>query len=385
VKIDLPNLIAEPDRHGNERYYVRRKVADPLAPSGYRQRRIRVRGEPGSDAFMAAYRTALDALKVAPSQTRPRIVQRAHGSLGWLAAEYFGSTEFKALNPRSQRTRRGVIEGCLREPVTPESHKLMRDCPLVRVDATHIMMFRDRKVNAGLSGAANNRRKYLGSMFSWAIEAKKYGITVNPCRDAKKARVVTDGFYTWTINDVLAYVRRHQPGTMAYLALALMLFLGARRQDAARLGPKNDRGDVMVYVPRKTTYRRVEESVKPILPALRRALKITPHGLQTFLVTEYGKPFTDAGLGNKMRAWCDAAGLPECTAHGLKKIAATLCAENGATDRQMMDLFDWTSESMATPYTRKANKLKLAAGAAAALGISFSWEQIETLAGSHRD
>lgn len=374
MQIDLPNLVSETDRHGNARFYVRRKVLGRL-------RRLRLRGEPASDEFMAAYRAALEtlkleALKIEPSPDRPQSPGRTHGSLGWLAAEYFASTEFKGLDARSQRVRRGVIEGCLHEPVTPGSARQMRDCPYTRVDATHIMMFRDRKVNAGLSGAANNRRKYLGSMFSWAIEARKYGITANPCRDTRKAKLVTEGFRTWTVEDVRTYVRRHPPGTMAYLALALMLFLGARRGDAARLGPKDDRGDVMVYVPRKTSYKRIEESVKPILPPLRHALKITTHGLQTFLVTAYGQPFTDAGLGNRMRAWCDEAGLPECTSHGLKKIAASICAEAGASDRQMMALFDWTSESMATTYTAKARKRKLAGDAGALLG-AFEWEQIE--------
>jgi hypothetical protein len=78
------------------------------------------------------------------------------------------------------------------------------------------------------------------------------------------------------------------------------------------------------------------------------------------------------GIGNKMRQWCDEARLPECSAHGLKKVAATIVAELGATDRQMMALFDWTSERMANTYTRKANKVRLAA-AAARLFSQFSW------------
>ena len=131
----------------------------------------------------------------------------------------------------------------------------------------------------------------------------------------------------------------------------------------------------MVYVPRKTAYRRVKESVKPILEPLDRALAATPTGIETFLVNAYGRPFTDAGIGNRVREWCDRAGLPECTAHGLKKIAATLCAEAGATPRQMMDLFDWSSESMATVYTRKANKRRMAGQAGGLLGGSFSWER----------
>jgi integrase len=258
----------------------------------------------------------------------------------------------------------------------------------MRVDPTHIMMLRDRKVNAGFPAAANNRRKYLASLFSWAIEERKYGIKVNPCRDTRKAAHVSEGYHTWTVYEVLQYMQHHPLGTQAHLAMCLMLFIGGRRQDAIRLGPKNARTVMlgqpdgsqieqwsMVYVPRKTAYKRVDESVKPILPPLAEAIRTTPHGLKTFLVTAYGQPFTDNGFGGRMRDWCDEAGLPQCTAHGLKKAAATICAEMGASDRQLMALFDWSSESMATVYTRKANKAKLAASAAGALG-SFSWERL---------
>jgi hypothetical protein len=48
----------------------------------------------------------------------------------------------------------------------------------------------------------------------------------------------------------------------------------------------------------------------------------------------------------------------------IKKIAATLVAEAGATTRQMMELFDWVTERMAQVYTEKANKALLAADAA---------------------
>jgi hypothetical protein len=59
--------------------------------------------------------------------------------------------------------RRGVIEACLEEPLTPGSKLIMRDCPYVRVNAQHIKMLRDRKKNT--PGAANNRKKYLSAMF----------------------------------------------------------------------------------------------------------------------------------------------------------------------------------------------------------------------------
>jgi hypothetical protein len=40
----------------------------------------------------------------------------------------------------------------------------------------------------------------------------------------------------------------------------------------------------------------------------------------------------------------------------LKKAAATIAAENGATTRQLMAMFGWTTESMAEVYTRAAEK-----------------------------
>ncbi|WP_454628461.1 hypothetical protein [Bradyrhizobium cenepequi] len=80
----------------------------------------------------------------------------------------------------------------------------------------------------------------------------------------------------------------------------------------------------------------------------------------TFLVTEAGKPFSEAGVGNWFRDRCDDASLPMCTAHGLKKAGATIAAENGATTRQLMAMFDWDAPAMAEVYTRAAEQKRLA-------------------------
>ena len=53
----------------------------------------------------------------------------------------------------------------------------------------------------------------------------------------------------------------------------------------------------------------------------------------TFLMTEWGKPFTSNGFGNWFRDQCNDAGLSQCSAHGLRKARATILAERGATDR----------------------------------------------------
>jgi len=61
----------------------------------------------------------------------------------------------------------------------------------------------------------------------------------------------------------------------------------------------------------------------------------------TFLVTEQGKPFTEAGFTNWFRDRCAEAALPDRSAHGLRKASATRAAENGATTHQLMAIFGW--------------------------------------------
>jgi integrase len=282
------------------------------------------------------------------------------GTLGWLAACYFASVEFRRLDLKSQFTRRGIIEACLREPRKPGSRDLMRECPLSVVSPAHVKMLRDRK--AATPAAANNRRKYLSSMFGWAIEQGL--LRFNPAREVRRVRYATDGFHSWTVDEVRQYEKRHPVGTKARLAFALLLFLGPRRGDVVTLGRQQERDGWLRFVPRKTRYKRLEPTEKPILPILADIIARSPTGDLTYLVTEYGKPFTATGFGNWFRARCDEAGLPHCSAHGLRKAGATIAAENGATDRQLMALYDWTSEKQANVYTAAANRKRLAGQAA---------------------
>jgi integrase len=105
------------------------------------------------------------------------------------------------------------------------------------------------------------------------------------------------------------------------------------------------------------------QSEKPWLPEIDQIVKASPCGDLTFLVTEYGKPFTAAGFGGWFRDRCDEAGLPQCSAHGLRKMGATRAAENGATEHQLMAIFDWKTPGQARVYTEKARRKKLAGGA----------------------
>ena len=98
----------------------------------------------------------------------------------------------------------------------------------------------------------------------------------------------------------------------------------------------------------------------PVLPELREILNAAPSGHLTYLVTEFGNPISVAGLGNWFRDPCNAAGLPHCSAHGIRKYGATHAAEAGATEHQLMGMFGWDDPKQAATYTRKARQQKLA-------------------------
>jgi integrase len=359
MRIDFPYLMEDTDRHGNRRTFVRRFG---------RKVRIRVSRDAPA-AFARAYSAALETLAGRVPAERGAVANlAAAGSLGALAADYFGSRKFMALDPASRQRRRQVIEECLREPPAPGARTRMADCPLDQVDASAVGMLMDRKTE--LPGAANNRKKHLSALLGWAVKQRR--MRSNPARDAERISYATQGFHTWSVDEVRAFETCHAVGTKPRLALALLLFLGVRRGDMVTLGRQHVRDGVIRFVPRKTRYRRAVTSEKPVLPALAEIIAASPTGDLTFLVTSFGKPFTAAGFGNWFRAQCDAAGLPHCSAHGLRKAGATIAAENGATDRQLMALYDWTSAAQANTYTQAADRKRLAGEAARLLVGHFS-------------
>ena len=80
---------------------------------------------------------------------------------------------------------------------------------------------------------------------------------------------------------------------------------------------------------------------------------------ETYLATEYGKPFASSGsLENRVRKWVIAAGLVGAdgkanrSQHGIGKGVASAMAENGATEYELMSSSGWTEAETAGVYTR---------------------------------
>ena len=142
-----------------------------------------------------------------------------------------------------------------------------------------------------------------------------------------------------------------------------MLFSGQRRSDIIRLGKQHAKdGKRLTFTQHKGRNRKPKRLTLPILPVLQRIIDTTPSGDLTFLVNDWGRPFTDAGFGNWFRDRCVEAGVPG-RAHGLRKAGATIAANNGATSRQLMAIFGWDTPKEPERYTRAADQKHLAEAA----------------------
>jgi integrase len=202
--------------------------------------------------------------------------------------------------------------------------------------------------------AANNFLKAMRGFFIWAVEEKL--VPADPTKDVKWLKGVNhEGFHTWTEEELDRFEAYWPLGTRERLAFDLLLYTGLRRGDAVRVGRQHVRNNVITLRTEKTG----EDVFIEILPPLAESIAATKTGDLAFLVSEPGRPWIKESFGNWFRDVCRKAGCPG-SAHGLRKAGATRAAERGATERQLMAIFGWSSGRMAQHYTRKADRKRLA-------------------------
>lgn len=347
-RVELPFLVSDTDRHGNVRVYFRRHG-----------KKLRIREAFGSPEFAARYQELLCATERGPlPPPAPGIGGKPlPNTLRWLAVRYFESAEFRSHDPTYQKKVRARLEAMLQEPIAPDRPELFSEFPLARLKLAHLKILRERK--ADKPGSADNRVKALKALFAWAVEADI--AETNIARDLKKKTKFSLGHHTWTIEELEQYERRHAVGTKPRLALDLLSYTGVRRSDVVRLGRQFERDGRLEFRAQKTRKKRNADLSLRILPELRASIDACASQSMTYLLTEYGRPFTANGFGNYFKKCCVAAGLPEnCSAHGVRKAAAARAAENGATASQLQALFGWLSLSEAERYTREARRRELA-------------------------
>lgn len=322
--------------------------------------KIRLRETPGTEAFDREVACARLGVPYEPQGTKPvaPALNRKHaaGTVDWLLTEYKRRIKGKINDTLLARRSTNLEAVCDYKFGDTRCGEL----PYKDMMRRHVLEMRDALRET--PGAQNEIVRAISAMYSWAIESDIEDVQSNP---ASKIKLLYsgDGFHTWTVEEVRQYEQTHPAGSKARLMLHLALYTGLRLNNLAILGRQHVRDGVLTIRPEKTKKSSNVTVEIPVLAELQKTIDESPLGNMTFLVNEFGKPFTTKGLGNKMRDWCNAAQLFHCTTHGLRKAGATIAAENGATDEELMAIFGWTTKNQTTRYTKKAQRKKIAKGA----------------------
>jgi integrase len=337
----FPGVSSYPDRHGQRRWRYRKGGFSRDLGTDY-----------GSADFVRRYEAAVTEHRTA-RKAGAGATKTIPGSVNDLVASWYQSPEWKALADLTKRTYRGVIE--------PFRQK-HGDKPVNRLERRHVMGFLAEK--AETPSAANNLRKRLGQLLDHAIALD--WIKTNPARLTKPYKITGEGFHAWDEGEIARFFEVHSPGTLAHLAVTLMLYTGAARVDAVKLGPMNIKAGRLEYRRQKTAKTNGVLVSIPLHPDLPGVLATCPSD-RPFLATAYGKSRSPDGLGNLMRKWCAEAGLPECSAHGLRKACARRLAEAGATAHEIMAVTGHKTLAEVQRYTETAMREGLADSAHAKL------------------
>jgi integrase len=351
MRTKLPaNVTRERNRHGTPVYHYRVGKGPRIRLPDY--------GSPEfEDAYQAA-RTGQKVQRIAGTNVR-------EGTLRWLVVEYKKTLHFRGLDQVTQRRRDSFFQ----QMVETSGAAAIR-----RITEQTIIDARERRT--GSKGhAANNFMKAIKPMFACAKE--RGWVDSDPSRNVDYARVAKGHRTAWTMKDVERYEERHPLGTMANLAMRLLLFTGLRRSDAVLLGRQHVRNGVVRYRPQKTEGSSAVEVTFTAMPPFLDAIAATKTGDLTFLVSERGHPFASgASFGNWFEERCKEAKVT-VRAHGLRKLGPTLAAEAGASANELMAMWGWTTLEQAELYTRSANRQVLGESAATKLMTAYTGAQIE--------
>ena len=320
-----PHLHRETTRHGRAVWYVR---------VGHGPR-VRINAEFGTPEFTQAYNAAIHGEVPPAAQADPR-------TLRWLVEQYRQSGAWRKLAPATRRQRENVFLHILKSAGSNSFAAIQRKHVIQGLDA-----------RADRPSAAKHFLQTMRGLFIWAKSCDH--VEKDPTEGVKAERLATEGFEVWT-EDEIARFEAHWPiGTRERLALAVFLYTGLRRGDAARLGRQHVSDGVISLKTEKTG----TPVIIPMLPDLRAVIDASPTGDMVFIAGKSGKPMTKESLGNWFRESCSTAGIGK-SAHGLRKAAATRLANAGATVAQLEAVFGWQGGNMASLYTRAADRAKLA-------------------------
>jgi integrase len=347
VRVKLPGLLQERHRNGTLRWRVR--------VEGDNARRLPVPVAPDHPDFLHHYHAARAGQTWQPD--RPR---SAENSIDWLCARYleFVDKMVKAgqMSAATLKQKRSVL-GRLCDHKGDDGFRYGD----FDMDAPARAFVDVRDAWAATPGAADNLMRSTRAMYRWAIERKL--IDHNPAAGIAAINLSPQGgAVPWTADDLRKFKETHPPGTTAHLWLTLQAFTACRIGDAIWLGRDQEvqRGGQtwLEWQPRKKGSAFVAiPMLPPLLDAVRAVKIIGP----AYLLNDKGRPFASVeALRVRVQRWCESAGLPGRSSHGIRKAMAQTMAEDGASQHQIMAVMAHTQAKTSEIYTKGVERRALA-------------------------
>lgn len=344
------HVVIDVDRYGQERIYYREPG----------KKKVRLRGPIGEADFWKDYADARNGVLKPRETPVSKTAMPPAGTFNRLCVEYYQSSDFRGLTLDTRSRRRQTLDS-IRE--------VAGDLPAAKIQGKHIRKWRDAR--ASQPHSANALVKAFRQLFKFGVE---YGhVRTNPAREVSIIRDGSRGYHTWTADELAQYEDFWPTGTQQRLAYDLMLYTGVRRSDACQLGRQHIRDGRLVFTPQKGKTRGGRELSIPIHPNLAESIRATKIGDFTFLITAHGRPWGATGapdgvrikhraasFGNRFKDWCVEAGLPRCTAHGLRKVAVVRLLEAGCTPHEAAAVTGHESMRVLEIYARERNRAALA-------------------------
>jgi integrase len=296
------------------------------------------------------------AVRGAPITAAPIVDKDGQGTVCWLINLYKRSRPW--CEDISQETRK------MRGPFLQRMQETAGDLPLQAITRA--------KIEEAISTRSPNQGRHffdtMRGLFKFALAHDLYDR--NPTDGIKVRKDNGDGHVPWSIEEIEQYEKHWPFGTKQRLIFDIYLYTGLRRGDCARLGKQHIKKGIIHLMTEKSQGRM--PVYIPVHPALAASINACPSKGLAIVSKEDGRNFAKESVGNMFRESVEAAGLPVTrkgskekgrNGHGLRKAAATIAAESGASESELNALFGWTGHEMAQLYTKKADRKRLAARA----------------------
>ena len=349
----LPEYVTSfSDRHGKTRLRFRRKGFD----SYYFKSTL------GTEEFRVEYHACLNP--GFGKTTSTPITRATPGTIDELVERYYVPPTRLGPSTVTQAKVRAMIESFRHG----RGDRKVSDVRFDHLDAIIAKRHQKSTVTTGSSirktggvHAARKLRKELIRLFDFAMKIKLCDL--NPAAQTSEVRTTvaerTGGFHCWTEDEIAQFRVHHLHGTRERLGMELLLWTDQRRSDVVKMGRAQIK-DGRIPVHQEKTGKSLWLPVAPQLLEAIVAMAPADTSQFCFLMTRRNKPFTKESFGNFFRKACTAAGLPHCSAHGLRKATLRRMAELEMANKTMKSVSGQTRDDTLAGYTATANQRTLA-------------------------